>query len=107
MSSTQTALELAQTELSDSMVPWPDDFMTDYTPQAGLLFGRQVAMCLLKMVTDAAASVATGPDEEEPTVSEVLNGVSMAIAGLTHALVALEVLPAEAEEGMMDVEAPK
>jgi hypothetical protein len=25
----------------------------------------------------------------------------MAIAGLTHALVALEVLPAEAEEGMM------
>jgi hypothetical protein len=106
MSSTQTALELAQTELSDSMVPWPDDFMTDYTPQAGLLFGRQVAMCLLKMVTDAAASVATGPDEEEPTVSEVLNGVSMAIAGLTHALVALEVLPAEAEEGMLSVEPP-
>lgn len=100
---TSAALELAQTELSDSMVPWPDDFMTDYTPQAGLLFGRQVAMCLLKMVTDAAASVATGPDEEEPTVSEVLNGVSMAIAGLTHALVALEVLPAEAEEGMMGV----
>jgi hypothetical protein len=100
-----TALELAQKELSDSMVPWPDDFMTDYTPQAGLLFGRQVAMCLLKMVTDAAASIATGPDEEEPNVSEVLNGVSMAIAGLTHALVALEVLPAEAEEGMMDARA--
>ena len=69
-----TALELAQAELSEAMTPWPDEFMNDYSPQAGLLFARQVSMCLLKMVTDAAASL--GADGEEPTFPEVLNGVA-------------------------------
>jgi hypothetical protein len=95
-----TPLETAQAELAESKTPFPDLFMFDYTPQAGLLFGRQVAMCLLKMVTDAAAGVAQSDGEDQPTVSEVLNGVAMAVAGLTHALVAIGVLPAEAEEGM-------
>jgi len=96
-----TALEQAQEELAASMVPWPDDFMGDYTPQAGLLFGRQVAMCLLGMVTDAAASLGSDPAEEEPVVMEALNGVAAAVAGFTHALVALGVLPAEAEEALV------
>lgn len=97
----ESALELAQAELAEAMVPWPDEFMKDYTPQAGLLFARQVAMCCLTMVTDAAASLASDSAGEETTVHEILNGVSAAVAGLTHALVTLEVLPKEAEEAMV------
>ena len=95
-----TPLELAQTELAESMVPWPDDFMMEYTPQAGLLFGRQVSMCLMQMVADAAASLVEEGEETEPVANEVMNGVAAAIAGLTHALVALGVLPEEAEEAL-------
>ena len=117
-----TPLETAQAELAESKTPFPDLFMFDYTPQAGLLFGRQVAMCLLKMVTDAAASLTyaspevlavdaaddnavmgaldSARDEEQPVVSEILNGVAMAVAGLTHSLVAIGLLPAEAEEAL-------
>jgi hypothetical protein len=95
-----TPLEAAQAELAKTMTPWPDEFMFTLTPQAGLLFGRQVAMCLLKMVTDGAAMIATEAGEDQPTVSEVLNGVAMAVAGLTHALVAIGVLPVEAEEAL-------
>lgn len=95
-----TALELAQAELGESMAPWPDDFMTDYSPQAASLFLRQCAMVALQMATAATASLAEAPDEAEPVASEVLNGIAMAVAGSTHALVALGVLPSEAEAAM-------
>ena len=93
-------LDLALAELADSFVPHPDDFLESYTPQAAFLFGRQVAMKCLEIATGAAISLGVESDEEVPTVTEVLNGVSMAVAGLTHALVALGVLPPEAEEAL-------
>jgi hypothetical protein len=96
-----TALEQAQAELADSFTPHPDEFMDAYSPQAALLFLRQVSMACLKVVTGAAASINGGEDEEQPTLNEVLNGVSAAVAGSTHALVALEVLPIEAEEALV------
>lgn len=95
-----TALESAQAELAEAMTPWPDEFMFSYSPQAGLLFGRQVAMCLLTMVTDAAASLGADGGDSAPMLHEVLNGVAAMVAGATHALVALEVLPVEAEEAL-------
>jgi hypothetical protein len=98
-----TALEAAQAELSESMVPYPDDFLTEYSPQAALLFVRQCSMVALQMVTGAAASLETSPDEDQPVVAEVMNGVAACIAGSTHALVALGVLPVEAEEALTNV----
>ena len=100
MTAEPTALELAQAELSEAMTPWPDEFMYDYSPQAGLLFARQVSMCLLKMVTDAAASLGADGEDSAATLHEVLNGVAAMVAGSTHALVTLEVLPPEAEEAI-------
>jgi hypothetical protein len=97
-----TALESAQAELSESMVPYPDDFLTDYSPQAALLFLRQCSMVALQMMTAGAVSLGADADETQPVVSEVLNGVSACVAGSTHALVALGVLPVEAEEALVN-----
>ena len=95
-----TALEQAQAELSDAMVPMPADYMDDLTPQAGLLLGFELAKFCLTMVTDAAASLGVPDGEEQPTISEVLNGVSAMVAGACHALVALGVLPQAAEDAL-------
>lgn len=95
-----TALETAQDELAKSMMPHPDEFMEDYSPQAALLFGRQVAMSCLRICTAAAASLNAAEDEEVPTATEVLNGCAAGVVGFTHALVALGVLPLEAEEAL-------
>jgi hypothetical protein len=93
-----TSLEAAQAELAESMVPWPDDFMMDYHLNSALLFARQVAMCTAKVAVAFANNVAESPDEPQPVLDEVQNGIAAAVMGLTHALVALEVLPPEAEE---------
>ena len=95
-----TALETAQDELAKSMMPHPDEFMEDYSPQAALLFLRQVSMSTLRVATAASASMQGDEDEEVPTITEVLNGVAAAVVGSTHALVALGVLPVEAEEAL-------
>ena len=97
-----TALETAQDELAKSMMPHPDEFMEDYSPQAALLFLRQVAMSSLRTCTAASASLGADEDEEVPAATEVLNGVAAAVVGSTHALVALGVLPLEAEEALVN-----
>lgn len=96
----RTLLEVAQDELADSMAPFPEDFMETYSPPAAFLFLRQCAMVALKIATGAAASLAGEADETEPVAVEVLNGIAMCVAGATHALVSLDVLPREAEEAM-------
>ena len=100
MSVEPTSVDLAMAELAESMIPHPDQFLEDYSPPAALLFGRQVAMVCLKIAAGAAASLDVDRDEEQPVLSKVLNGVAAAVAGFTHALVALEVLPVEAEEAL-------
>ena len=90
-------LDTVQAELSRAMVPWPDDYVETLTPHAALLVARQMAMAVLKVVTGAAVSL--GEDESEPAgaLDGVVNGVMAAVAGYTHALVELGVLPPEAE----------
>lgn len=95
-----TALDAAQAELGQTMMPHPDEFMEDYSPQAALLFGRQVAMSCLRICVAAATSLNVADGDEEPTSTEVLNGVAAGVMGFTHALVALGVLPLEAEEAL-------
>ena len=95
-----TALETAQDELARSMMPHPDEFMEDYSPQAALLFLRQVAMSTGKICTAAAISLNADEDETVPAATEVLNGVAACVVGSTHSLVALGVLPPEAEEAL-------
>lgn len=92
-----TPLEMAQAELSDAMVPWPDDYLDDLTPPAAFLVLRQAALVCLKVATGAAASLVDEGSETQPVADEVLNGIAAAVAGSTHALVALGVLPQEAE----------
>lgn len=99
----KTALELAQEELAESYVPHPDEFLRDYTPQAALLFVRQCAMVLGTMLVDAAMSLDDGTDDAAPVVNEVLAGGAAVLMGATHALVALGVLPPEAEEAAKEL----
>jgi hypothetical protein len=100
------ALEAVQTELSALMVPWPDDYVEGLSPPAALLLLRQLAMATLTVVTGASASLEEDPDGPAGAVAEVLNGASMAVVGATHALVALGVLPPEAEQALEEGTAP-
>lgn len=95
-------LVAVQDELAAAMVPWPDDYLQQLSPQAALLVLRQMAMACLTVVTGAAVSLDEDPDGEAGVIAEALNGVSAALAGATHALVALEVLPAEAEQALAE-----
>jgi hypothetical protein len=96
-----TALEAAQGELRDAMVPLPSDYLEDLSPQAATLLCWEAAKSLLTILTAAATSLGGDPSEPQPVVSEVLNGAAASLAGLTHVLVALGVLPQEAEDAMV------
>lgn len=90
-------LETVQDELSRAMVPWPDDYVEELTPHAALLLLRQLAMATLKVVTGAIVSLGEDSSEDAGALDGVVNGVLAAVAGATHALVELGVLPPEAE----------
>lgn len=93
-------LDTAQAELAAGMVPWPDDYVEALSPHAALLLLRQMAMASLKVVAGATLSLGEDGDEMAGVVDEMVNGVAACIAGSTHALVALGVLPPEAEEAI-------
>jgi len=96
----ETILDAAQAELASDMVPWPDDYVETLTPPAALLLGRQMAMVVAKVCTAAMVSLEENEDEPAGVEAEVLNGLAAAVAGFTHAMVALEILPPEAEEAL-------
>lgn len=95
-----TTLDAAQAELVSGLFPHPDEFMESLSPPAALLFARQVSMATLKVLAGAAISLDEDPDGDGGAVTEVLNGLAAAVAGYTHAMVALELLPPEAEEAL-------
>ena len=94
------ALTDVQAELSAAMMPWPDDVLEDLTPQAAIFYLRQCCMATAKIVLGAAISLGGDGDEEAGALDEVNNGLAMAVVGVTHACVALEILPKEAEEAL-------
>src|SRR5271154_2237916 len=95
-----TPLEMCQAELADAKTLTPDFLAEDLTPAAAILWGFEASKVLLTMVTAAAASLDVPEDEEQPVMTEVLNGVSSALAGYMYALVKLEVLPEAALEAI-------
>ena len=93
-------LDQAQAELAVSGIPHPETFLKSYSPPAAFLFIRQCSLVLGEMVVDAAITTGKEDGDDQPVVTEVLNSVAQCIAGATHALVALGVLPTEAEEAL-------
>lgn len=101
-----SGLERVQAELAEGMAPLPELWAYDYSPQAALLYAWELAKTVMSMQTAGAQALAGDTDELQPVVTEVLNGVAAALAGYTHALVALEVLPPEAEEAIASGQQP-
>lgn len=95
-----TALEFCQAELAGAKAPDPGWIEQDLTPATAIYYGFEVAKVLLTIATAAAASLEEDPNQDQPVMTEVLNGAAFALAGYIHALVALEVLPKSAEEAM-------
>ena len=93
-------LESTKAELARSGAPVPQDFVEDWSPHAGLFYGWQTARALLTVVEGASIQETDDPDIDPAIYEEVINGVAQAVAGFTHALVALDVLPAEAEQAI-------
>lgn len=88
-----TPLEMCQAELADAKVPTPDFLGEDLTPAPLLLWCFEAAKIALTAVTAGAVAIQGDEDTEVPVMTEVLNGVSQALAGYMYALVKLEVLP--------------
>lgn len=78
-------------------MPIPADFIETLSPHAAGLWCWEAAKSLMVVLAAASASLMADNDEEQPTINEVLNGAAASLAGLTHSLVALGVLPPEAE----------
>ena len=93
-------LKATQEELQDAMAPVPEDYMQTFSPPAALVYARLVAMQALTICMAATAELQLDGTEEQPTLTEVLNGCMAAVAGFTHALVSLEVLPPESDEAI-------
>jgi len=98
-----TLTAYVQAELSGAMIPWPDDYMDELSPHACLLLLRQVAMATLKAIAGGSIALDESPEEDSGALGEILNGVTAAIVGATHACVALGILPAEAEEALTHI----
>jgi len=93
-------LEAVQRELAATMVPHPEEFMTDYSPQAGLFFLRQVAMETMRIVGAACKSLEAEGEDQAPAALEALAATMVCVTASTRGLVALDVLPAEALEAV-------
>lgn len=92
-----TAYNAASDELSRAMVPMPDDFVEDLSPPAALLFLRQATMAVAKVVLGATIALGEDEDESDGPLGEIMRGVMAAVAGTTHACVAIGMLPQAAE----------
>lgn len=95
---TTARLEAVQAELAATMIPWPDDYMADLTPHAAAFYARQVSMAALKCVASMLVEEDQTDPGDDPLASAVVNGSAAGVAGWTHVLVALGVLPAAAED---------
>ncbi len=93
-----TAYDAASAELSRAMVPMPDDFVEDLSPPAAMLFLRQCTMAIAKVVLGATISLSEDPDEADGPLGEAMRGIMAAVAGTTHACVAIGLLPQAAED---------
>ncbi len=96
-----TTLEQVQAELADGMAPLPELWAYDLSPQAAVLYAWELAKTVLSVQAAAAMSTGADVEEEQPVITEILNGCSAALAGYTHALVVLEVLPQAAEDALV------
>jgi hypothetical protein len=101
-----TPLELCQDELVATKTPTPDFLSEDLTPATAIYWGFEAAKVLLTITTAAAASLDVPEGEEQPVMTEALNGVAMALTGYTYALVQLEVLPEAALLAIRDGQVP-
>jgi hypothetical protein len=95
-----TLLEDVKQELADHMIPHPDWIDKELGPEAALFYAYQVAEVIMPIAVAACVSLNVDPNEEQPVLSELLNGCAAAYVGYAHALVALAVLPPEAEEAI-------
>src|SRR5579862_582872 len=95
-----TPLEMCQAELVDAKVPTPDFLGEDLTPGTILYWLSEAAKIAMTAVNAAALALETPEDEEQPVMTEVMNGTAQALVGYTYALVQLQVLPEAALEAI-------
>lgn len=94
--------EAALQDLVKRGVPTPTDFMPDLEFFSGLYFLREVATGAVARGVVFFAELDQGGDEVDETAAEVLGSLSEALQYATHALVALGLLPQEAEDALSE-----
>lgn len=97
-----TPKDAALAQLVNFGVPTPTDFVPHMELPSALFFMRDLATAIQERAVVFFGEMAQVGDEVDDMAALVFNGVSACMAGSTHALVALGMLPQEAEDGMTE-----
>ena len=81
-------------------VPTPSDWLPDFPLPSALFILGEVVRGVYESAVIFFGEMDSEGDEVDDTAAEVMNGLAAALAGSTHALVAMELLPPEAEQAM-------
>jgi hypothetical protein len=97
-----TPRDAALAELTNKGMPAPSEFMPDFDLPPALFILREVVQGAMESAVIFFGKMAESGDEVSDTAAEVFNAIAQCMAGATHALVALEMLPQAAEDAMME-----
>jgi hypothetical protein len=96
----QTPRDAALALMVNRGVPTPSDWLPDFPLPSALFILSEVARGVMESAVVFFGEMNDAGDEVDDTAAEVMNAVAQCMAGATHALVSLELLPPEAEEAM-------
>jgi hypothetical protein len=95
-----STLKDAEDELAKAKLPLPAFLEEDVSPPTALYWLWEAAKTGVVIIRAFAENLQLDTSEEQPVLTEAMNGCLAALVGYTHTLVALEVLPPEAEEAL-------
>jgi hypothetical protein len=99
-----TARDEALALMVNRGVPVPSEWVPDFPLPSALFILKEVADGVLQSAVVFFGEMAQEGDEVDDVAAEVMNAVSTALAGSVVALVALGLLPQEAEDAMMEAQ---
>lgn len=94
------AFEAAKTTLAAHGVMTPEQLLDEIDTAPALVFLRDCVVMVTAILAGSVTDAEAPPKEAEDAFSGASEGLSMALMGVTHAMVELRILPEEAEDAL-------
>jgi hypothetical protein len=98
----ETPRDVALALMVNRGVPVPSNWVPDFPLPSALFILSEVARGVMESAVVFFGEMDQAGDEVDDKAAEVLNALSSCMAGATMALVALDLLPQEAEDAMTE-----